>query len=319
MYFVDNFKLQDYEGPRELVLVYHYKDTMAAQLMKKYANTTDVRIVAAHDFSQESFPSDPALRYAAWASDADVIAQWDFDAWHDPSSLSMQVRAMAHTGKHASVLSMSSTSHSQEDEGKEISLSSIVGERSWMKEHWHPFSKRILEVNETFKAGQLVELDMDNKKMMNNISRIEHVFVEAKKAQPTSYPAKMENKTTDDDTDGETRFSHDIKECLGYEPHKGHASDDAAEKAIRENVGPEFGKRFHDMAKKRRDITLKLQLLCFQTSMEKDPSKWKFMHEHVLEMVRVRAELDKHIQNTAAVFGVAEAQQGIGRSLEQSI
>merc|ERR1711871_588975 len=116
MYFVDNFKLQDYEGERELLLVYHYKDIFAANIVAKYIDNTTVKAVVAHDYSQESFPSDPALRYAAWASDADIVAQWDFDEWHDPNRLGLQVKAMAHSGRHACVLSTSSTSHSQEEE-----------------------------------------------------------------------------------------------------------------------------------------------------------------------------------------------------------
>jgi hypothetical protein len=320
MYFVDNFNLQDYEGPHELVFVYHYKDIEAAELVRHYADRANIRSIAAHDFSQDLFPSDPALRYAAWESDASVIAQWDFDAWHDPSSLAMQVRAMAYTAKHACVLSMSSTSHSQEDDNEEISLSSVVGERLWMKEHWHPFSKRKLEVTETFKAGQLVELDMQNKKYMSSISRIEHVFNESQKSaatadkQEAASPAK-EAKAVKQDIESPameaghaegTQFSHDISECLGYDHNKGHEAEDAAAgKAISENVGPDFGKKFHDLVKKRHDITLKLQLLCFQTSSERDVRKRKFMHEHVLEMDRIRNELDKHVKNTASVFGVS--------------
>lgn len=300
-YFVDNFRLQDYKGSRQLVLVYHYKDVEAAQILRRFVNDSDVTVVAAHDYSLDVFPSDPALRYAAWASEADIVAQWDFDAWHDPSRLNLQLRAMAHSGRHACVLSMSSTSHTQEDEGKEISLSSILGERAWMREHWHPFSKRILEINETFKAGQLVELDMENKKMMNSISRIEHVFTEPEPESPVKKAQEPQAEA-----EGGTKFSRDISECLGYDTSKGHEGDDAAEKAIRENVGPEFGKKFHDLAKKRRDITLKLQLLCFQASMEKDAGKRKFMHEHVLEMDRIRLELDKHVKHTATLFGVSD-------------
>jgi hypothetical protein len=149
-YFVDNFKLQDYEGRRQLVLVYHSDDSEAADSLRQFANSTDVKIVAAHD-SQDAFPSDAALRYAAWSSDADVVAQWDFEEWHDPSRLSTQIRAMAYAAKRACVLSVTSTSHKQEDEDKEISLSSVAGTRTWMKAHWHPFSNRPIE------ASQLVE------------------------------------------------------------------------------------------------------------------------------------------------------------------
>jgi len=319
MYFVDNFKLQDYKGARQLVLVYHYKDTAAAQMVRKYINDTDIKGVAAHDFSQDLFPSDPALRYAAWDSDADVIAQWDFDEWHDPSRLSLQVRAMAHTSKQACVLSTSSTSHSQEDEAKEISVVSLVGEKSWMKEHWHPFSRRKVEINDTFMAGELVEMDMQNKALMSNISRIEHVFVEAKK--PTS-AAKQDGQSSSEEAQKEegevktgvveqgTEFSRGITECLNYDTSSSgdHASEVAAEKALRDNVGDDFGQKFNVLVKRRHDVTQKLQLLCFQTTMEKDHRKWKFMHEHVLEMDHIRGELDKHIKSMASLFSAPKLQ-----------
>jgi len=326
MYFVDNFKLQDYEGGKQLVLVYHYKDTAAAQIVSKYINDTDVKGVAAHDFSQESFPSDPALRYAAWDSNADVVAQWDFDEWHDPSRLSLQVRAMAHTSKQACVLSTSSTSHSQEDEVKEISVVSLVGEKSWMKDHWHPFSRRKVEVNDTFTAGELVEMDMQNKKLMDSVSRIEHVFTEAKKPTsaatsastlaPTPAPNQHGQSSSEErEEEGEAEkvshdFSRGITECLDYDKSSAgdRTAEIAAEEALRENVGEDFGKKFHGLVKRRHDVTQKLQLLCFQTTMEKDHRKWKFMHEHVLEMDHIRSELDKHIKSMASLFSTDKPQ-----------
>jgi hypothetical protein len=300
MYFVDNFKLQDYKGPRELVLVYHYKDAVAAEIVHRYVNDTDVKAVAAHDFSQESFPSDPALRYAAWGSDANIVAQWDFDEWHDPSRLSLQVRAMALAHRHACVLSTRSASHSQEDEDQEIRVVSVIGEKAWMTEHWHPITKLNVEVSEAFHAGDVVELDMQNKALMDNISRIEHVFVAT-----TPKPAEVDATVVAKD-EGGTEFSRSITECLDYDTSTAHSEEDlATEKSISENVGPDFGKKFHDLLHKRHDVTLKLQLLCFQTGTERDKDKKKFMHDHVLEMDKIRLDLDQHIKNTAAMFGGA--------------
>merc|ERR1719393_1137946 len=124
---------------------------------------------------------------------------------------------MAYTAKRACVLSVTSTSHKQEDEDKEISLSSVAGTRTWMKAHWHPFSNRPIE------ASQLVELDMQNKKMMDSISHVEHQY--SAEPQTTAAPDAGE--------DAGTKFAHDIEECLGYDHSHGQAADDAAEKAIR--------------------------------------------------------------------------------------
>lgn len=304
MYFVDNFKLQDYEGESELLLVYHHKDTAAAHLVSHYENDTNIKGVVAHDRSEDMFPSDPALRYAAWSSDADVIAQWDFIEFHDPSRLSLQVKAMVYTTRHACVLSTASTSHSQDEESKEYHQVSLLGEKSWMKENWHPFSERHSEVAKTFILGEIVELDMQNKDMMSNISRIEHVFSETTTpAAPVAQEAEKEQAGAEE---GSTDFSRGISECLGYDHSKGHENEEAAEKAIRDNVGEEFGKKFHNLVKRRQDVIMKLQLLCFQTTMEKDVGKRKYMHDHVLEMDHIRSELDKHIENAVSVFGAHE-------------
>jgi hypothetical protein len=310
MYFVDNFKLQDYEGEKELMLVYHQKDEAAAHIVSHYENDTEVKSVVAHDKSEDMFPSDPALRYAAWSSDADVIAQWDFEEFHDPSRLSLQVKAMAYTKKHASVLATSSTSHSQDEEAKEYHQVSLLGQKSWMKANWHPFSKRHSEVAQTFILGDIVELDLQNKDMMSNISRIEHVFSET--ATPVAPEAKEADATSEgqkaESEEGSNAWSRGISECLGYDSSKGHENEAEAEKAIRDNVGADFAEKFHNLVKRRQDVISKLQLLCFQTTMEKDAGKRKFMHDHVLEMDHIRSELDKHISNAVTVFGAHEIE-----------
>lgn len=318
MYFVDNFNLQNYEGEKELVLLYHYKDSVAAQLISRYANDTSVKGVAAHDKSQELFPSDPAFRYAAWSSDADVIAHWDADEYHDPDRLRLQVRAMAYSNRPACVLSTSSASHSQEEEEtKEIHHVSLIGERAWMKAHWHPISREESEVMDAFKAGDIVELDMQNKAFMGNISRIEHIFNNTKGSSLSSSSvssAASDSKAfhnggllhTDRTITEGTDFSRGIQECLDFDTSKGHASEDAAEKAISEQAGKDVGDKFHTLVTRRHDIISKLQLLCFEATMEKDAGKRKFMHDHVLEMAQIRSELDKHITNTASLFAVSQ-------------
>merc|ERR1719333_1840236 len=100
-HFIKNFRMQNYEGPRELVLVYHHEDTETARLVAQHANGVSIKAVAA---MSEEYPSATAFRFGAWKSDADVVARWDFDVWHNPKQLSMQVRALALSGRPASVL-----------------------------------------------------------------------------------------------------------------------------------------------------------------------------------------------------------------------
>jgi len=101
-FFIDNFKLQDYEGPRELILVYHNTDDEAVHLVKTYADGTSIKGIAAR--GDDTFPSSMALRYGAWFSDSDIIARWELDAFHHPRRLAMQVRALATSSRPACLL-----------------------------------------------------------------------------------------------------------------------------------------------------------------------------------------------------------------------
>ncbi|CAK0848786.1 unnamed protein product, partial [Prorocentrum cordatum] len=106
MYAVNNFKLQRYDGDSELVVgrTDHHDDAEGAKLVRKYTQEgARVRGVASRD-DVASFPSTMAFRYAAWTSRAQVIAQWDFEAYHHPERLSMQVRAMASSRRPGSLL-----------------------------------------------------------------------------------------------------------------------------------------------------------------------------------------------------------------------
>jgi len=155
--FIDNFRAQKYEGATQLVLVYHHLDTVAAKLVKAYADGIYIMGAATRD---TDFPSAISFRYGAWLSDADVVARWDFDAWHHADRLAMQVRALALTKRPVSVLSgwtvreLDSHTHSEPiDEMK--SESTIIGETKWMQEQWFPKIKTSVNW-----ASQLVKVDM---------------------------------------------------------------------------------------------------------------------------------------------------------------
>merc|ERR1719223_1164020 len=81
----------------------------------------------------------------------DVIARWDFDAWHHPARLATQVKAMALMERPACILkrwtrlnddgeedaSSPKARHSIKSGGRGM-YSSLVGELAWMKKHWRP-------------------------------------------------------------------------------------------------------------------------------------------------------------------------------------
>jgi len=138
-YFIDNFATQSYEGPRQLVIVYHYQHHEAARMVKTYADGNYIKGVPARD---PEYPSASTFRFGAWNADADVIARWDFDAWHHSHRLSMQVRALAFADRPACLLKQWSVRNADGDlrvvSGGRNWDSSLVGEAAWMREHWYP-------------------------------------------------------------------------------------------------------------------------------------------------------------------------------------
>jgi hypothetical protein len=282
MYFIDNFRLQDYEGLRQLVLVYHYLDESAGRLAHSYANGSFIKAVAAHGNS--TFPSNSALRYGAWSSDADVIAHWDFDEWHDPSQLSMQIRAMALVSRPACVLKHDEESkRSKEETAPGFSL---VGERAWMKRYWHPYLQTEDHVVTSSQQDHIVELDMKTKGFA----------VSDNDAKPSQELESSSSSTAE-------QRDWNVGECIDLDNSSTIDSvSHTIEATIGANMGEDMGKAFHKLMARRHDITLKLQLLCLENTSERDSLKHEFNRKHVIQMLSIRAELDKHIAATAALF-----------------
>jgi hypothetical protein len=142
-YFIDNFRLQNYEGGHQLVLVYHHSDQQAAELVHKYADGSYIKAAVARG---DDYPSAAAYRFGAWlARSADVVARWDFGAWHHPHRLSMQVRALAFSERPACVLDRwtlldADGSNSTKRDGEQWDAS-IVGDSAWMRSNWYPYMK----------------------------------------------------------------------------------------------------------------------------------------------------------------------------------
>jgi hypothetical protein len=308
MYFIDNFKLQDYEGPRQLLLVYHYLDTDAAELVQKYADGFYIKGVAAR--GDHDFPSNAALRYGAWSADADIIARWDFEEWHDPSRLTMQVRAMAATSRPACILQDSHSGPKKVNmEEQVVHDLSLVGERSWMKAYWQPFSAKD-EVSPP--PAHVVQLNMRNLQSGNDESRAQvgpsttninsDLHSVTSTTQAGSVEADHENSTM-----REAAHEWTMKECLDLDTLPYLPSPTAEiEASIDKSLGHGMSETFHKLLARRHDITQKLQLLCMETTMERDTKEHIFKRQHVEQMLGIRNELDKHITGTAAVFANTE-------------
>jgi len=162
-YFIDNYRLQNYEGPRELVLVYSSADKDAARLAHLYADGTSIKAAAAR--GGEEFPGATAFRYGAWQGrDADLVVRWDFEAWHHPHRISMQVRAMTLSERPASLVT-SVTAF--DNDGKKAVVAggagphgSMMGNAAWMRKHWMPFLEEETTVLHGLHSSDVVQVAM---------------------------------------------------------------------------------------------------------------------------------------------------------------
>jgi len=125
-YVIEGFNKQTYEGPKQLVLVFHSEDEDAASVMRMYADGSYIKAVAARG-PREDFPSATAFRFGAWSADADAIAQWDFDEQQDPQRLALQLRALAFASKPASLFAPSRGHVARRGRVDEGALASSVG------------------------------------------------------------------------------------------------------------------------------------------------------------------------------------------------
>lgn len=166
--FLENFRLQTYEGRKHLVLVHHATDLRSALVVRKVtADAKDVTIGVAR--GDVMLPSTTAFRFGAWISrrSSGVIARWDYDAFHHPERLATQIRALALTGRPASLLSHWTALDSKSSSGKTIEWdgerwgSSMVGEAKWMKINWFPMLKSRQDDAHHYRRFQLVRVDME--------------------------------------------------------------------------------------------------------------------------------------------------------------
>lgn len=142
-YFVDNFRLQHYEGERQLFLIHHQDDHKTKHLVDQHA---DGNMIKSGEVSGAEPLSTVAFRYGAFlalSSGADVIARWDFGGWYHPARLATQVHALALTGRPACLLGSWTFSDGKENQHRVASEgnrydATIVGVAAWMRRHWYP-------------------------------------------------------------------------------------------------------------------------------------------------------------------------------------
>jgi hypothetical protein len=203
-YAVNNFKLQHYEGGVELIVVYHHGDKAASRLVQTYAEEGRIRGVASR--ANGEFPSTMALRYGAWTSKADVIAQWDFEAWHHPDRLSMQVRAMAMSGRPGSLVK-DPEPRAVVTEAVRVNVmeGSLIGEAAWMREHWHPLLDEERGLVGVYQSHNIALVDAP-------ALAIDRQHTPAMNTSPTSSSSSGSSSSSFSTMDG-----HDALESLGIE------------------------------------------------------------------------------------------------------
>jgi hypothetical protein len=283
-YFIDNFQLQNYEGERELVLVYRHADADVEKLVKQYADGTLIRAVPAHDHG--NFPSTTALRYGAWSTDAQVIARWNFDEWHHPDQLAFQVRALALTSRPVSLLNRWTILSARDDAASddaptETILSdsagwegSMVGEAKWMQSHWMPMLPEERHML-SFHAADVVQVNIPEMLVYSKHSDVEWKGVL-------------------------THFSLAVAELPAacYEEAEPDDADLAAEVGVK--AGAWVGELYRSLLTKRQNVTTNLRALCDQA--EREPTRRESMVVQVEHIASMKHELTTHFEAVKALY-----------------
>jgi hypothetical protein len=262
-YAINNFKLQHYEGDLELVVVYQHGDNEAASLVQQFAEKERIRGVA----SRGIVPSTMALRYGAWTSKADLIAQWDYEAWHHPDRLSMQVRALAMSRHPGSLVVDPKSQNSTTGLKIQAMEGSLIGQAGWMREHWHPLLDEENGLLEMYQSHNIAFVDAPALAIDNH-----HTALVPNASSPSVLA-----------TDG----GHDTLESLGIE---------ACRSILEDKTLPTAASRDESVVSNAlRNVTDKLKALCMETHHKTDPKERSFMHHHCGTIESARRKLDARL------------------------
>ena len=282
-YAMNNFKLQHYEGEVELVVVYHNEDEVAARLVHEYAEEGRIRGVAARGNTE--VPSTMALRYGAWTSKADVIAQWDFEAWHHPDQLSMQVRAMAMSGRPGSlVMDREPLDKIQAGAHIDVLEGSLIGEAAWMREHWHPLLNEERGLMETYQSHNMALVDAP-------ALAIDHHHTPAMNTSSSAPPA------IDVPDALESIGIEACRSIIAEARPQGRSMEPMVSVEVGANAEP-MPERFQanaNVAYAVRKVFDELKALCKAADDKMDPKERSFMHHHAGTMETLRKQMDVHV------------------------
>jgi len=280
-HFINNFMLQNFKGPKHLILVFEHTDHRAAKLVKKYADGINIRGVAARD-EEKAFPSTTALRYAAWCasqSGADIIARWDFDMYHHPDRLRMQVHAMALSSRPVSIVRQPGDNKMPLLPENIGSDASIVGETRWMRLNWHP----LLGSDEA-----IPDLVLETRHVVEVESDLIHSLKKLAEDQPThEHPW--------------------LAACRAAATQQAKDQDASVAKIgskISEQLGVEVGHMYQALVVRRDEVVDKLASLCRDVSVfgDEDPVGQVHAGGQIVQMASAWNKINEHFQALSALF-----------------
>jgi hypothetical protein len=293
---VKNFRLQSYEGQRQLLILYPAADKEVEELVNEHSDGTFIKGVPAR--SHGAFPSTTSLRFAAWSTEADIIALWEFDEWYHPDRLAMQVRALAVTSRPVSLLkrwtvlgseSASSGTVLSDELGWE---NSIVGEAGWMKAHWMPLLHNQREILGGVQAHSIVQVDMPELSvyLMSDAGSWQGALGHFGLTNHTATASEMPEACLQAFAAGSKASKSSMKEKWVIESN------------IVDEVGAELAKKYHALITKQADIGEKLRSLCEEVRAETEPLQRDMMVGQVEKMADVQRQLAEHFETVKASF-----------------
>lgn len=271
---VSNFRLQTYGGRRTLQLLFQHSDIAVSELVHRYADGVIVKAVPVRATGQ--FPSTTALRYGAWATDADIIARWNADEWYHPDRLAMQVEAMVLAARPVSLLKSwtfhgSSVAPFENSAADKIGWEgAMMGEKGWMQEHWMPLLAEERDMLGGVQAGGIVQIDMPElmayrvEDAENWHDALEHFHI-------------SEDQVALEDAPGACAELPANAAAAGVLQHD-----------VDEKLGAELGGIYKTLVNSRSTVSTSLHTLCEELAEEKHPAQRQRLSkqaEHIHEIL----------------------------------
>jgi hypothetical protein len=308
-YFLKNFQLQRYEGPRQLVLVYQSSDIKLGELLRSYADGTYIKTAGLNDYVE--FPSTAALRYGAWLADADIIAHWSFYEWHHPQRLAWQVRALASAVRPVSLVKNVSGTISTAASDVVFSETSLVAEASWAQQHWMPY------MGTAYHPRDIVQVNIPEL-AVHTLERVRSNMAQADTEAKNNLSVDVERNT-------QTNSKLDVTEGVqatnarntGLEASQGGTAvcaslalakrvslvaNSSVTGAIQKVAGIGFADTFREMIRKREEIENSLHSLCHDVQLERDGDRQNELLKAVSEIESVHRRIIASFDTVEGLF-----------------